>query len=117
MTGFSLVTLCDRLEQLERFLVFIISLSDCLEFTILYSEEQLPDTSTWGVKEKEKEKRSLVFIVCFKTNKPPLINRDRRSLSSLRNLLGGLRDEPPTNLLIGARNALKTYREIRTLTS
>ena len=65
MTGFSLVTLCDRLEQLERFLVFIISVSDSLDFTILYSDEQLPDTSTWEV--REEGKAFACFIVCFKT--------------------------------------------------
>lgn len=69
MTGFSLVTLCDRLEQLERFLVFTISVSVPLDFTILYSDEQLPDTSTWEV--REEGKRFARFIVCFKTKKPP----------------------------------------------
>ena len=69
MTGFSLVTLCDRLEQLERFLVFIISVSDSLDLTILYSDEQLPDTSTWEV--REEGKAFARFILCFKTKRQP----------------------------------------------
>ena len=64
MTGFSLVMLCDRLVQLERFLVLIISVSDSLALTILYSDEQFPDTSTWGSKKRRKNVPS--FYCLFK---------------------------------------------------
>ena len=69
MTGFSLVMLCDRLVQLERFLVLIISVSGSLAFKILYSDEQFPDTSTWEV--RKGGKRYAHFNVRLKTKKPP----------------------------------------------
>lgn len=121
MTGFSLVMLCDRWVQLERFLVLIISASDSMAFTILYSDEQFPDTSTCEIREERKTHPRL--IVCFKTEKPPTNEPPMQTLfpqftQSLGRKIAwrpkeSLRSWPPTNLLVGTRHAKTTGKPAR----